>query len=159
MPIQIRIPVQLRSLTKGAEIVAASGSSVQQLIEDMDRNYPGIKDRLCEGDGKLRRFVNIFVNEEDIRFLENLQTPITEKDEISIIPAIAGGVPRSKRSRQKKNTKRMGLVVALANPCFSQDSRFVRFGRFLETGFFGTVRSAKIPLASFPIVPQHAGLL
>ena len=91
MPIQVRIPVQLRPLTKGVEIVAASGSSIQQLIEDMDRNYPGIKDRLCEGDGKLRRFVNIFVNEEDIRFLENLQTPITEKDEISIIPAIAGG--------------------------------------------------------------------
>jgi sulfur-carrier protein len=91
MPIQIRIPVQLRTLTQGAEIVAASGSSVQQLIDDMERNYPGIKDRLCEGDGRVRRFVNIFVNEEDIRFLENLQTPITDKDEISIIPAIAGG--------------------------------------------------------------------
>jgi molybdopterin synthase sulfur carrier subunit len=91
MPIQVRIPVQLRALTHGAEVVTSNGSSVQQLIEDMDRNYPGIKDRICEPDGKVRRFVNIFVNEEDIRFLENLQTPIKDQDEISIIPAIAGG--------------------------------------------------------------------
>ncbi|MFN8007869.1 MAG: MoaD/ThiS family protein [Terriglobia bacterium] len=91
MPIQVRIPVQLRSLTNGVEIVAASGTSVQQLIDDMDRTYPGIKDRLCEAEGKVRRFVNIFVNEEDIRFLDNLQTPVSDKDEISIIPAIAGG--------------------------------------------------------------------
>lgn len=91
MPIQVRIPVQLRTLTNGAEIVSVSGSSVQQLIENMESHYPGIKDRLCEADGRVRRFVNIFVNEEDIRFLENLDTPITDKDEISIIPAIAGG--------------------------------------------------------------------
>ena len=91
MAIQVRIPVQLRSLTNGAEIVAASGASVQQLIDDMDRTYPGIKDRLCETEGKVRRFVNIFVNEEDIRFLDNLQTPVSDRDEISIIPAIAGG--------------------------------------------------------------------
>ena len=91
MPIQVRIPVQLRSLTHGAEMVTSNGASVQQLIEDMDRNFPGIKDRICDTDGKLRRFVNIFVNEEDIRFLENLQTPVKDKDEISIIPAIAGG--------------------------------------------------------------------
>ncbi len=91
MPIQVRIPVQLRSLTNGEEMVTASGTSVLQLIEDINQRFPGIKDRICESDGKVRRFVNIFVNDEDIRFLENLQTPITEKDEVSIIPAIAGG--------------------------------------------------------------------
>ena len=91
MPIQVRIPVQLRSLTNGEEVVNASGSSVLEMIDDIDKRFPGVKDRICESDGKVRRFVNIFVNEEDIRFLENLQTPVSEKDEVSIIPAIAGG--------------------------------------------------------------------
>lgn len=91
MPIQVRIPVQLRSLTNGEEVVTASGASVLELIEDINQRFPGIKDRICEADGKVRRFVNIFVNEEDIRFLENLQTRISDKDEVSIIPAIAGG--------------------------------------------------------------------
>ena len=91
MPIQVRIPVQLRTLTNGEELVSASGKSVLEIIEDIERKYPGVKDRICEADGKVRRFVNIFVNEEDIRFLDNLQTPISDADEVSIIPAIAGG--------------------------------------------------------------------
>jgi sulfur-carrier protein len=91
MPNQVRIPVQLRALTNGEEMVSASGNSVLEIIEDIEKKYPGVKDRICEADGKLRRFVNIFVNEEDIRFLNNLQTPISDKDEVSIIPAIAGG--------------------------------------------------------------------
>jgi sulfur-carrier protein len=91
MPNNVRIPVQLRALTNGEEVVSASGKSVLELIEDIDKKFPGIKDRICEADGKVRRFVNIFVNEEDIRFLEDLQTPISDKDEVSIIPAIAGG--------------------------------------------------------------------
>jgi molybdopterin synthase sulfur carrier subunit len=91
MPNNVRIPVQLRALTNGEEVVAASGKSVLELIEDINKRFPGIKDRICEADGKVRRFVNIFVNEEDIRFLEDLQTPISDKDEVSIIPAIAGG--------------------------------------------------------------------
>jgi sulfur-carrier protein len=91
MTIQVRIPVQLRALTKGEEVVTASGRSVSEIIEDIESKYPGVKDRICETDGKVRRFVNIFVNEEDIRFLDNLQTPISENDEVSIIPAIAGG--------------------------------------------------------------------
>ena len=91
MPNNVRIPVQLRALTNGEEVVSASGKSVLELIEDIDKKFPGIKDRICESDGKVRRFVNIFVNEEDIRFLEDLQTPISDKDEVSIIPAIAGG--------------------------------------------------------------------
>ena len=91
MPIQVRIPVQLRTLTNGEEVVSASGTSVLEIIEDIEKKYPGIKDRICEADGKVRRFVNIFVNEEDIRFLDNLKTPISDADEVSIIPAIAGG--------------------------------------------------------------------
>jgi molybdopterin synthase sulfur carrier subunit len=81
----------LRSKTAGHEVVTPSASSVVHLIENIDQQFPGVKDRICEADGKVRRFVNIFVNEEDIRFLENLHTPISEKDEVSIIPAIAGG--------------------------------------------------------------------
>lgn len=91
MPISVRIPVQLRTLTHGQEVITGTGRSVLEIIEDIDQQYPGLKDRICESDGKVRRFVNIFINEEDIRFLENLQTPITERDELSIIPAIAGG--------------------------------------------------------------------
>ncbi len=91
MPNQVRIPVQLRALTNGEEVVSASGKSVLEIIEDIEKKYPGVKDRICEADGRLRRFVNIFVNEEDIRFLDNLQTAISDKDEVSIIPAIAGG--------------------------------------------------------------------
>jgi len=91
MPNQVRIPVQLRALTNGEEVVSVSGSSVLEIIEDIERKYPGVKDRICEADGRVRRFVNIFVNEEDIRFMDNLQTAISDKDELSIIPAIAGG--------------------------------------------------------------------
>ena len=93
MPTSVRIPVQLRTLTGGQEVITGTGGSVLEIIEDIDRQYPGLKDRICESEGKVRRFVNIFLNEEDIRFLENLQTAVTEKDELSIIPAIAGGSP------------------------------------------------------------------
>ena len=113
MPIQVRIPVQLRALTGGQEVVTATGSSVLQLIENIDKQFPGVKDRICEADGKVRRFVNIFVNKEDIRFLENLQTPISEKDEVSIIPAIAGGY----RFSPKKSGAHLGwLRFSQLNP-------------------------------------------
>jgi len=91
MPNRVRVPVQLRALTNGEEVISASGNSVLEIIEDIESRYPGVKDRICEPDGRVRRFVNIFVNEEDIRFLDNLQTPISDQDEVSIIPAIAGG--------------------------------------------------------------------
>ena len=91
MPIKVRIPVQLRSLTNGSELVTASGQSVLEILDDIESQHPGVKERICESDGRVRRFVNIFVNEEDIRFLQNLETPVKESDEVSIIPAIAGG--------------------------------------------------------------------
>ena len=91
MPTSVRIPVLLRTLTGGQEVITATGESILQIIDDIDHQYRGLKDRICESETKVRRFVNIFLNEEDIRFLEDLQTPVTEKDELSIIPAIAGG--------------------------------------------------------------------
>ena len=87
----VRIPTPLRKLTGGAEEVQASGKSVGELIVELEKKYPGIKERICDESGSVRRFVNIFVKDEDIRFLQNLETPLGEKDEVSIVPAIAGG--------------------------------------------------------------------
>jgi len=87
----VRIPTPLRKLTQGKEEVAAAGTTVGAIIADLEKNYPGIKERLCDEKGQVRRFVNIFQNEEDIRFLQNLDTPVKDTDEISIVPAIAGG--------------------------------------------------------------------
>jgi MoaD family protein len=87
----VRIPTPLRKLTQGAEEVTASGANVGELIADLERRYPGLKERICEESGALRRFVNVFVRDEDIRFLQNLETPVKDSDEVSIVPAIAGG--------------------------------------------------------------------
>ncbi len=87
----VRIPVPLRRFTGGAEEVSASGTTVADIISDLDRSHAGVKARLCEDDGKIRRFVNIYVNDEDIRFMQSLDTPVSDGDELSIVPAIAGG--------------------------------------------------------------------
>lgn len=91
MAIKVRIPTPLRKLTNGKDEVSAEGKNIKELIDDIERHYPGLKERICEGDGKLRRFVNIYLNDEDIRFKSNMDTELKAGDEISIIPAIAGG--------------------------------------------------------------------
>jgi sulfur-carrier protein len=91
MSAQVRIPTPLRRFTSGAEAVSASGSTVAEIVDDMEKNHPGIKERICDKEGKVRRFVNIFVNGDDIRFLNNIATPVRDGDEVSIVPAIAGG--------------------------------------------------------------------
>lgn len=91
MVIKVRIPTPLRKLTNGSDEVTATGANIAEIIEDLESNYPGLKERICEEDGKLRRFVNIYLNDEDIRFKENMDTRLKENDELSIIPAIAGG--------------------------------------------------------------------
>ncbi len=87
----IRIPTPMRKLTHEQELVQAAGANIGELIEDLEKSYPGIKERLCDQNGNVRRFVNIFLNDEDIRFLDDQQTAVKEGDEISIVPAIAGG--------------------------------------------------------------------
>ena len=87
----VRIPVPLRRFTNGLGEVSATGATVADVINSLDQNYSGMKDRLCEKDGKIRRFVNIYINDEDIRFMQSLQTPVQESDELAIVPAIAGG--------------------------------------------------------------------
>jgi len=87
----VRIPTPLRKLTDGKEEVSARGTTIAEVLNDLEANYPGIKARICDENGQVRRFVNIFANDEDIRFLSNLDTPVGDKDEVSIVPAIAGG--------------------------------------------------------------------
>lgn len=91
MSIQVRIPTPLRRFTGGAEEVGVGGSTVGHVVDDLERQFPGIKERLCDGDGRVRRFVNIYLNGDDIRFLNNLETDVKDGDELSIVPAIAGG--------------------------------------------------------------------
>ncbi|KAB2645470.1 MAG: MoaD/ThiS family protein [Verrucomicrobia bacterium] len=87
----VLIPTPLRKLTNELEEVSAAGATVGELLDNLDRAFPGLKDRVCDEAGNVRRFVNIFINGEDIRFLEEKATPVKDTDEISIVPAIAGG--------------------------------------------------------------------
>ena len=91
MSIKVRIPSPLQKMTDNKSEVESQGKDIIDLVADLDKKYPGIKDRLCDDKGKLRRFINIYVNEEDVRFLKNEETPLKDGDEVSIIPAIAGG--------------------------------------------------------------------
>jgi len=87
----VRIPTPLRKLTNELEVVQAGGANVGEVINSLDQAFPGLKERIVDDAGNVRRFVNIFVNDEDIRFLEDKATAVKEQDEISIVPAIAGG--------------------------------------------------------------------
>ena len=89
--IKVRIPTPLRPLTKGQGEVEAKAASISEMIENLNSVHPGLKDRLCDDKGELRRFVNVFVADEDIRFLDGLSTPVEDSTTISIIPAVAGG--------------------------------------------------------------------
>jgi len=91
MAVIVRIPTPLRSITKGSAEVQADAGTVGGLIDDLERQYPGLRDRLVEDGGQIRRFINIYVNQEDIRFLDGAKTALKQGDEVSIVPAIAGG--------------------------------------------------------------------
>ncbi len=91
MPVMVRIPTPLRRVTNGIGEAHASGRDVAELIEDLDRQFPGLRERLIEDSGELRRFINIYVNQEDVRFLSGKETVVKDGDEVSIVPAIAGG--------------------------------------------------------------------
>jgi MoaD family protein len=92
MAVKVLIPTPLRNLTNNQAEVNAEGATVSDLINDLGKNYNGLKDRLCDENGKIRRFVNIYLNEEDIRFLQGESTAVKAGDQISIVPAIAGGL-------------------------------------------------------------------
>ncbi|HRV96674.1 MAG TPA: MoaD/ThiS family protein [Anaerolineae bacterium] len=87
----VRIPSPLRRYTNGQSKVESSGASVNEIIESLEAQYPGVKARLCDDSGQIKRYVNVFVNDEEIRTLQGGDTPVGDKDEVSIIPAMAGG--------------------------------------------------------------------
>jgi sulfur-carrier protein len=91
MPKNVRIPTPLRKLTNNEELVEVNAATIGAAIVELQTRFPGIKERLVDDNGEVRRFVNVYVNEEDIRFLQNQDTQLKDGDEISIIPAIAGG--------------------------------------------------------------------
>lgn len=89
--VSVRIPTPLRKYTNEQGEVEIEGSTVKDLIENLDSKYPGIKQRLCDENGAIRKYINIYVGEDDIRFLQGEKTKIEEKKEVTIVPAIAGG--------------------------------------------------------------------
>jgi molybdopterin synthase sulfur carrier subunit len=91
MSVSVRIPTTLRPLSGGKSEVSVEGSNVRDVIKNLDGAHPGFADRLLDGDGNLRRFVNVFVADDDIRFLDGLDTPVPDGAEVAIIPAVAGG--------------------------------------------------------------------
>jgi molybdopterin synthase sulfur carrier subunit len=88
---KIRIPMPLRKLTNDADIVSSDATTLADAVDGLEADFPGIKERLCDEAGGIRRFVNIYVNGEDVRFLDNLATALKPNDEVSIVPAVAGG--------------------------------------------------------------------
>ena len=87
----IRIPMPLRKLTNDVDIVTIDVATLRDAVDRLETDYPGIKERIVDEAGEIRRFVNIYINGEDVRFLDNLSSPLKEKDEVSIVPAVAGG--------------------------------------------------------------------
>ena len=92
MTIKVRIPTPLMKLTDNQSELSAEGETISDIINNLESQFNGIRDRICEESGSPRRFINIYINEEDIRFLEGEKTAVKDGDEISIIPAIAGGI-------------------------------------------------------------------
>jgi sulfur-carrier protein len=88
---KVKIPTPLRKLTKEQSEVDASGSTIRDIVDDLEKQFPGFKERMCDDNGDLRRFVNVYVGEEDIRFMDGLDTTIPDGESVSIIPAVAGG--------------------------------------------------------------------
>ncbi len=101
MASKVRIPTPLRKLTQGQQEVPADGKTIGEVFKNLENKYPGIKERICDETGSVRRFVNVYINEEDIRFLKNLESAVKDGDEISIVPAIAGGAAAQKVIKKK----------------------------------------------------------
>jgi molybdopterin synthase sulfur carrier subunit len=91
MEVRVRVPAPLKKLAEERDVIKAQGKTVEEVLRWLTETYPGLKKIICDEQGRGRRFINIYINDEDIRFIQNLQTPLKEGDQISIIPAIAGG--------------------------------------------------------------------
>lgn len=125
MSIKVKIPTPLQKLTQGQAEVEVDGSNLKELIDGLDKKFPGIKARLYDENGRLHRFINFYVNEEDVRFLQQDQTPLKEGDEVSILPAIAGGGGQDEMRLEdmkayqgiKKFFTYKGAMIALTYQC------------------------------------------
>lgn len=95
MAIEVRIPTVLREHTQGEKKVAAEGATLRELVADLDARYPGIGQKLLDDDGQLHRFINIYIDDEDVRYLGGIEAPVNDGAEISILPAVAGGAGES----------------------------------------------------------------
>ena len=91
MSATIRIPTPLRKVTNGADKITVESGSILEIIESLDKEFPGIKTRLCDDNDELRNFVNMYINGEDVRFLDGIESSVNSGDEVSIVPAVAGG--------------------------------------------------------------------
>ncbi|MQG87348.1 MAG: MoaD/ThiS family protein [SAR202 cluster bacterium] len=92
MNVTVKIPTPLRKLTNGASSVDADGTTIGAIVESLDRSYPGFRERLVDENGDIRHFVNIYLNGEDVRYLDGLNSSVKDSDELSIVPAVAGGI-------------------------------------------------------------------
>lgn len=91
MAVEVKVPTILRKHTGGEKVVEAKGANLRELLEDLDERHPGIRQAIVTENGDLHRFINIYLNDEDVRFLGSLETPVSEGDTVSILPAVAGG--------------------------------------------------------------------
>jgi sulfur-carrier protein len=91
MTARVIVPAQLRQYTAEQSTIEVSGSTVAEVLSGLDAQYPGVRERICEPDGRLKRFVNVFVNGDDVRSLDGVDTPVKDGDEVGIVPAVAGG--------------------------------------------------------------------
>lgn len=108
----IRIPSPMRRYTNGERQVTVAATTLAAAIEELDRRFPGLSERLLDRDGNLHHFVNVFIDEQDVRLLQGLATPLAEGTEVSIIPAMAGGESPSGRSARRRRRHRSGPVPA-----------------------------------------------
>ncbi|MDQ3784827.1 MAG: MoaD/ThiS family protein [Actinomycetota bacterium] len=104
MSVRVKIPTQLRTLTGGAQEVPASGSTVAEVVADLETQHPGMRERLMDSSGSLRRFVNVYIDDEDVRFLQGLDTEVGDGARMSIIPAVAGGSSSAPVGRRAEST-------------------------------------------------------
>ncbi len=101
MPVKVNLPTVLRSHAGGAKVVSVDGSTVGQVLEALAGEYPGLSGQVIDADGSLHKFVNVYLNDDDVRYLSSLDTPVTDADEISILPAVAGGATSAAEPRPR----------------------------------------------------------
>lgn len=135
MAVTVRIPTPLRKLTDNRSEIEIDGETVESLIGNMEASYPGIKDRICDESGKVRRFINIYINEEDIRFLDGTDTTVKAGDRISIVPAIAGGLGGPSGQSGLRDLRGQSGLRGLCGLCGQSDLRgFGGPGGFGDSG-------------------------